>query len=166
MPTDMSTEKHPFAADGDTSHGTPLGDSEESTAWIIYGALIAALTWGYWNMLTYTSTYWDNPLYSHGWIIPLFCGYLFWQRRRKLAQVASSERWIGLVLLVASLSIRLYASYYDMNPLDRLSYIGAILGITQIVGGFSMLRFFGFYVSVASGARKQCPLGTPAGGCH
>ena len=139
----MSAEIHPFASGDETSLGTSLGESEERTAWIVYGGLIAALTWGYWNMLTYTSSFWDNPLYSHGWIIPLFCGYLFWQRRRKLAQVAGSERWIGLAILVVSLLVRLYASYYDMNPIDRLSYIGALLGITQIIGGFSMLKWAG-----------------------
>ena len=139
----MSAEIHPFASGDETSHGTPLGESEERTTWIAYGALIATLTWGYWNMLEYTSSFWDNPLYSHGWIIPLFCGYLFWQRRRKLAQVAGSERWIGFGILVACLLVRLYASYYDMNPLDRLSYIGALLGVTQIIGGFSMLKWAG-----------------------
>ncbi len=139
----MSKESHPFAADGELSLGTPLGDSEERTAWMVYGALIVALTYGYWNMLQYTSSFWDNPLYSHGWIIPLFCGYLFWQRRRKLTQVSSGERWIGLAILVASLVVRLYASYYDMNPLDRMTYIGCLLGITQIIGGTSMLRWAG-----------------------
>ncbi len=139
----MSAEIHPFASGDESSHGAPLGETEERNAWIVYGVLIAALTWGYWNMLTYTSTYWDNPLYSHGWIIPLFCGYLFWQRRHRLAQVAANERWIGLAILVACLVIRLWASYYDRNPLDRLSYIGALLGITQIIGGFSMLKWAG-----------------------
>jgi len=139
----MSNEIHPFATNIDSSLGAPLSESEERSAWIAYGVLVAALTYGYWNMLTYTSSFWDNPLYSHGWIIPLFCGYLFWQRRRKLAEVADNERWIGLAVLVASLLIRLYASYYDMNPLDRLSYVGALLGVTQIIGGTSMLRWAG-----------------------
>lgn len=139
----MANETHPFASDVETSLGTTLSDSEEKNAWMIYGVLVAALTWGYWNMLSYTSTFWDNPLYSHGWIIPLFCGYLFWQRRRKLVQVESSERWIGVAILVACLMLRLWASYYDMNPYDRLSYVGALLGVTQIVGGFSMLRWAG-----------------------
>ena len=139
----MSNVIHPFATGDEASLGTPLSDSEEQSAWIIFGVLVAALTFGYWNMLVYTSSFWDNPLYSHGWIIPLFCGYLFWQRRRKLAQVSDSERWIGLAVLVASLLVRLYASYYDMNPLDRVSYIGALLGVTQIVGGTAMLRWAG-----------------------
>ncbi len=139
----MSNEIHPFASGDDLSLGKPLGDSEEQTAWIVYGVLVVALTYGYWNMLTYASTFWDNPLYSHGWLIPLFCGYLFWSRRQKLAQVASKERWIGLAILVVSLLLRLYASYYDMNPLDRMSYIGSLLGITQIIGGYAMLRWAG-----------------------
>ena len=139
----MSTELHPFATEDELSLGTPLNDSEERTAWIIYGVLIAALTYGYGNMLQYTSTFWDNPLYSHGWIIPLFCAYLFWQRRRKLVQVPDSQRWVGLAILVGSMLIRLYASNYDMNPLDRLSYIGALLGVTQLVGGTSMLKWAG-----------------------
>lgn len=139
----MSKESQPFALGEDASLGTPLSGSEERTAWIVYGVLIAALTYGYWNMLEYTSSFWDNPLYSHGWIIPLFCGYLFWQRRQQLTQISAGERWIGLAILVGSLLIRLYASYYDMNPLDRLSYIGCLLGITQIIGGTSMLRWAG-----------------------
>jgi len=139
----MATEIHPFAAGDEASLGTPLGESEQRTTWILFGVFVAALTWGYWNMLKYTSSFWDNPLYSHGWIIPLFCGYLFWQRRRKLSQVASSERWIGLAVLVASLLSRLYFSNYDINPLDRASYIFALLGVTLLVGGFSMLRWAG-----------------------
>ncbi len=138
----MSEEIHPFAS-GDSSLETPLSESEEKTAWIVYGSLIVALTWGYWNMLTYTSSFWSKALYSHGWIIPLFCGFLFWQRRRKLSQVSAGERWVGLVVLVACLAVRIGASMYDMNPLDRLSYIGSLLAITQIIGGTSMLRWAG-----------------------
>ncbi|MGI9430116.1 MAG: exosortase/archaeosortase family protein, partial [Bythopirellula sp.] len=137
----MSTDLHPFA--GDTSLGSPLSDAEERTTWIIYGVLIGALVWGYWNMLVYTSTFWSNPLYSHGWIIPLFCGYLFLQRRRKLVEVSTGERFIGLAVLVASLLLRLWASYYDVNPIDRLSFVGCLLGITVLVGGFAMLRWAG-----------------------
>jgi len=139
----MANEIHPFALDDDASLGTPLSDSDERTTWIVGGVLVAALTWGYWNMLAYTSTFWDDPLYSHGWIIPLFSGFLFWQRRRKLTQVSATERWIGVALLVGSMGIRLWASSIDMNPVDRLTYIMALLAVTLIIGGFSMLRWAG-----------------------
>ena len=139
----MSNLSHPFADSDELSHDTPLSASAERDAWIVYGVLVAALTWGYGNMLIYTSTFWDNPLYSHGWIIPLFCAFLFWQRRRPLTEVSTGQRWLGLGIVVVCLLVRLYASYYDMNPLDRLTYVGAILGVTQLVGGWSMLRWAG-----------------------
>jgi len=139
----MSQQIHPFALGDEVSHGTPLNDTERQRAWITFGVLVAVLIWGYWNMLTYSARAWSDPLYSHGYLIPLFTGYLFWVRRQKLTQVAMNERWIGLAVVVVSLSVRLWASYYDMNPIDRLSFIGALLGITQMIGGTAMLRWAG-----------------------
>ncbi len=64
-------------------------------------------------------------------------------RRKPLTQVPASERWIGVAMILGSLLVRLYASYYDYNPLDRLSFIGALLGVCQLVGGYGMLRWAG-----------------------
>lgn len=139
----MPEQANPFATGDDVSLDAPLSDAEEKNTWIVYGVLIAALTWGYWNMMAYTATFWDNPLYSHGWIIPLICGFLFWQRRQKITSASSNERWVGVGIVVACLIVRLWASTHDVNPLDRLSYVGALLGITQIIGGTRMLKWAG-----------------------
>ena len=140
---EAASSAHPFAFDDDSSAGTPLGDSERQTTWAVFGVLVAALTWGYWNMFEYTASYWNDDLYSHGYLIPVICAYLFWARRKNLVEVTSNERWIGFAILVASLLLRLAASYYDMNPVDRASYVFALLGITQMIGGFAMLRWAG-----------------------
>jgi exosortase len=101
------------------------------------------LTYGYLNMLAYTAMSWKDPLYSHGYIVPLFAGFLFWVRRRPLTTVEPAERWIGLGILLVSLAARLGASYVDMNPVDRLTYVGALLGVCQMVGGTSLLKWAG-----------------------
>jgi exosortase len=121
----------------------PLNEKETQTAWLVFGGLVLLLTYGYLNMLSYTSVYWKNPLYSHGYIVPLFAGFLFWVRRRPLTVVEPAERWIGLGILLISLAVRLGASFYDANPFDRLSYLGALLGVCQMVGGTSMLKWAG-----------------------
>ncbi len=121
----------------------PLNEKETQTAWLVFGGLVLLLTYGYLNMLSYTAMSWKDPLYSHGYIVPLFAGFLFWVRRRPLTVVDPSERWIGLGILLISLFMRLGASYVDMNPVDRLSYLGALLGVCQIVGGTSMLKWAG-----------------------
>jgi len=131
-PTFMDEEQH-----------RPLDESETTTAWLVFGGLILLLTYCYLNMISYAAVSWKDPLYSHGYIVPLFAGFLFWVRRRPLTAAEPTERWIGLGILVFSLVLRLGASYYDSNPLDRLSYVGALLGVCQMVGGFSMLKWAG-----------------------
>lgn len=138
----MSQQIHPFHA-ADEMAGQPLSEAESRLAWKIFGGLILLLVYGYWNMLAFTSSFWSDDLYSHGWIVPLFAGYLFWIRRKDFTHVEPGERWLGLAILLVSLSVRLGASYYDMNPLDRLSFVGALLGVCQLVGGISMLRWAG-----------------------
>jgi len=200
----MSSESHPFSASVDSlsasNEGQLLSDADNQSAWLVFGALLLFLTAGYWNMLTFTASFWGDDLYSHGWIVPVFAAVLLWMRsglplkfssqeiqistavlvaclslnvlsgmgffempswlalievmvlislyiyhvrRVKLTEATSGERWIGLAIIAAGLCIRLGASYYDMNPLDRLSYVIALLGVCQLVGGSSMLRWAG-----------------------
>jgi len=196
----MSSEIHPFSPSASSAEGQPLSEADNQSAWLIFGAFVLFLTAAYWNMLTFTSSFWDNDLYSHGWIVPVFAAVLFWMRsglqldfsskevkiasgamsvcagssvlssigffempswlallvvlvlvglfiflvrQVRLTEVTFGERWIGLAIILGALLIRLVASYYDANPFDRLSYVVALLGVCQLVGGFSMLRWAG-----------------------
>ena len=121
----------------------PLDEKEARTTWLIFGGLVLLLTYGYLNMLAYTAVRWKDPLYSHGYLVPLFSGFLFWVRRQPLKAIEPSERWIGLGVLLVALSVRLAASYFDSNPVDRLTYVFALLGVCQMVGGTSMLKWAG-----------------------
>ena len=180
--------------------GQPLSPSDNKAAWAIFAALAMTLTAAYWNMLTYTSSFWDLGQYSHGWIVPVFAAVLFWMRsgeefnldsgetrislailaacvilnvlasqeaitlpawivllevllliglyffnirRAQLYQTSSSEKWIGVAVIGIFLTVRLVASYIDMNPVDRISFIGALLGACLLVGGTQMLRWAG-----------------------
>jgi exosortase len=147
----MSTTNHskansPFSSyEADNDHA-PLEPAAQRQAWWTLGLFTLALVAAYWNMLTRTAAYWNDDLYSHGWIVPAFAAYLLWMRRKPLTGVAASERWIGVGILTLSLVLRAAASYYDMAPLDRLSFVGALVGICQMVGGSNLLRWAGWPV--------------------
>lgn len=141
----MAITASPFAGYDVEDHSAPLNEAQERTAWIVLGVLVLLLVVGYWNMLEFTAFHWRSSegLYSHGYIIPVFSAVLFWVRRKHLTEVPNMERWIGVGILLASLLLRLYASYLDMNPLDRLSFVSALIGVCQLVGGFEMLKWAG-----------------------
>jgi exosortase len=193
----MSQLNQPFHLDSDFDANQSLSPEANASAWATFGGLVMLLTAAYWNMLTFTSSFWDNALYSHGWIVPVFAAVLFWMRSGKkfdleskeirislgvlvgsvslfvlagkampswlvmlvvllliglffynlrnvkLYQTSQAEHWVGIAILVVSLVLRLGASYIDMNPIDRLSFIGALLGICIMAGGMQMIRWAG-----------------------
>jgi exosortase len=132
-----------FADFDDISEEQPLSEPAAKVAWIVFAVLLAMIVLAYENMLRYTSTYWSKGLYSHGWIVPLFAGYLFWIRKRPLTAVPDLERWLGVALVGACLAVRVWAAYYDYNNPDRLSFLGCLLGVCLIVGGKRMLMWAG-----------------------
>jgi hypothetical protein len=132
-----------FANYSDFSDEEPLDASSAQAAWIAFGVLTFALVAAYFNMLQFTATNWSKDMYSHGYIVPLFAAYLLWIRKRPLVAVEAVERWIGVGVVGACLGARVYAGYYDINNLDRLSFIGALLGVCLIIGGKSMLKWAG-----------------------
>jgi exosortase len=118
-------------------------DPSQRVPLITLGVLTALLVAAYWDMFSLTSASWEDPLYSHGYIVPLFSLGLMWMRWQPFRPVPSNERWMGLAILVAGLAIRLIAVGYNMNPLDRYSFLVAIVGLFMMVGGMHTVRWAG-----------------------
>ena len=80
----MSTVNHTFVDEFDED--TPLSVESAQATWYAYGALVMLATLAYWAVLRYTSTYWDQGLYSHGWIVPLLAMGLAYSRAPRSAE--------------------------------------------------------------------------------
>lgn len=116
-------------------------DPSQRNPALLLGLLVAGLVVAYANMFVLTSAAWLNPLYSHGWLIPVIAAGLFWVRRQPFQQVSSMERWIGVAILAVGLGVRLLAGFWDMAPLDRLTFLACMLGAFTMVGGWHCLRW-------------------------
>jgi exosortase len=149
-PADYSTHQRTqkttamsFAFDDSFGEERPLNDAESKVAWTVFGVLLGLLTLAYGDMLIYSASHWNKGLYSHGWIVPMIAGYLFWIRRKPLMAPTDADRWAGVGILVAALGVRVWASYYDYNNPDRYSFLIALLAVCLIVGGRSLLMWAG-----------------------
>src|SRR5438034_7087699 len=117
------------------STSTPFGFASRaamaSTAFVVaaFATLLGLL---YANVVRdLVRDWWDDPNYSHGFLVPAFSGYLVWQRRTQFAAAASGgwsrSSWMGLGLLVAGLAALLLGDLAGENFLMRSSLI-AVLG--------------------------------------
>lgn len=104
-------------------------------------AVVAASAWAYWPTLVSLAEVWERePDYSHGWlVIPLFVLFLY-IRRDSFPQTLKPA-WIGLLVIAASIGLRVAGAKYFITPFDGWSIVLWTLGATLCLGGWSLLRW-------------------------
>jgi exosortase len=113
--------------------------------WATLVGLLGVLVFVYWNVLDSRGAmkYWDNPKYSHGWLVPIFTVILLWMRHEPFETVTRGARWAGVGLLSAGLGMRLAATFFPTPVLEMDSFVLSVAGIFLMVGGWKMMRWAG-----------------------
>ena len=125
-----------------------LGPDTHGTL-IVLGLLFVAVLYCFGNVFVALWTdHWNDPQYSHGYLVPLFAAVLLWMRWepsviRPLSQVSSVARWCGIGLLSLGLSLRLVATEFGTEVPDMFALIPCLAGIALIAGGWSLFLWAG-----------------------
>lgn len=107
-------------------------------------ALMACLGWSYWPTLGEITERWaHDPSYSHGFLVPLFAGYLLWLRRGQLNGFTPAPSVWGLGLIAGALGMRLGGAYFHFVWFDQLSLVPCLAGLAWLVGGNAVMRWSG-----------------------
>jgi exosortase len=129
--------------DGSTSWLTK--NKDQVVPWSILVALVGLLIYVYGNSLDNRGAmqFWDNPKYSHGWLVPVFTAILLWLRYEPFGPVTIGARWAGVALLAAGLGLRCLTTYYPSHVLEMDSFVPAVMGVFLLVGGWKTIRWAG-----------------------
>jgi len=106
------------------------------------GALLCALYW--WVVRDLVFQWWDDPNYSHGFLVPLFSGYLVWQDRDAIRRRPTRPSWLGLPVLLVAVSMLVLGVVGAENFLMRASLIVMIAGLVLFHLGGATLRAIAF----------------------
>lgn len=116
----------------------------------LFCALLTAL---YWRIVPdMVRQWWDDPNYSHGFLVPVFSGYLVWAGRDRLRALLGGEdtregataSGVGLLVLVTGLGMLLLGDIGAENWLMRSSLIVILAGLILFHLGPSVLRQLAF----------------------
>jgi exosortase len=88
--------------------------------------------------------WWDDPDYTHGFLVPLFSGLLIWQRRKQLASLPADGSWSGLPVLLAGIGALLLGEVGAENFLMRSSLIIILVGLVLFHLGRESFRVLAF----------------------
>jgi exosortase len=105
---------------------------------VIVTALYAETIW------TLFRQWWRDPNYSHGFLVPLFSGFLVWQRRRALAAIEPGGTWLGLPVLLVGVAALLLGSLGHVMSLMGGSLLVVLAGLILFHLGWDCLRAIAF----------------------
>ena len=115
--------------------------SSQGRSSLILAALGLALLGSYWTTLARMAERWQQPQYSHGFLVPGFALVVLWSRRQALQGAVIQPSWWGLVLLGAGLACRLAAARMDLDFADGSSLLLTLAGLTLLLGGWGTWRW-------------------------
>jgi exosortase D (VPLPA-CTERM-specific) len=72
--------------------------------WPTYiGLVIGSLVFLFHEAFEVIATYWQQPEYSHGWLIPIITLFCLWRRRDKIRAARTTGDWAGVAIVVLGL---------------------------------------------------------------
>lgn len=87
---------------------------------------------------------WDDPNYSHAFIVPIISSFVIWQRRRRLAALPIQGSWRGVLLILGGAAALVVGDIGAETFLMRTSLIGILAGLIWFHFGSATLRALAF----------------------
>jgi len=103
---------------------------------------VPLLGWCYWPTLEFMYEKWvSDPQYSHGFLVPMFSGYLLW-RVWNAGTIAVSQPMpiVGLGVLALCIGMRGFAGVILFHQLDAIALLISVAALVLCVGGGKLLR--------------------------
>jgi exosortase len=110
------------------------------------GLVIAGLVAGLYGplLIQMIVQWWQDPDYSHGFVVPLFVGYVLYQRRHQLWQVPLEPSNLGLPVMLGAIGLLLAGSLGAELFVARFSLLFLLGGMLLFFAGWKMLRAVAF----------------------
>ncbi len=84
--------------------------------------------------------WWHDPNYSHGFLLPLFSGYLIWVKKEELSTLPFRGSWWGMLLVAAGLILLLLGWVAGEQFTQRFSFLVVLYGGLVFLLGWPVAR--------------------------
>ncbi len=94
--------------------------------------------------LRLATQWWQDPNYTHGFLVPVFSFFLIWERRAKLAALRLKPAWPGVVILLFALIALVLGTIKSEFFLYRISVLLFVAGVVVFLAGWRHLAEISF----------------------
>jgi len=119
---------------------------DKRVPWGVWGGVLSILTLLLYGPIlkSLILNWWQDPNYGHGFLVPVFAGYVLWRERPRLARIALKPSNFGLVVMLGAIGLLLLGSLGAELFTTRFSLLVLIAGAVLFIAGWKMLRAISF----------------------
>lgn len=88
--------------------------------------------------------WWTDPDYSHGFLVPVFAGYIFWRQRSRWMNTEIKPSNIGLIVMLVAVVLLVAGSLGAELFTSRFSLVILLGGMVLFLSGWKVLRAVSF----------------------
>lgn len=92
------------------------------------------------------TNWYDDPNYSHGFLIPVISAYLIWRKRQELIDIPKSVTGSGLILVIAGVLLYILGNAASEYFTVRFSMIVVLFGLVLYYLGAEVMRCVWFEI--------------------
>lgn len=108
----------------------------------LFGVAAVALAWAFFPTLDWlVGKWWNDPSYSHGFLVPLAAGFIVYRRRpADGVWFSAPQPLIAGAVLVLTVGVRGLAGGLLLNQLDAFALLFSVAAVVLGVGGWKLLK--------------------------
>jgi exosortase len=123
----------------------PSSEKPQTSRWFAALSLSALVVIMYASVLaSLARQWWDDPNYGHGFLVPLFAGYVLWSKRDRWRTLPFRPSNFGFGIMLFAIGLRVLGMLGAELFLTRLSLVILISGMVLFLAGFQALRWMAF----------------------
>jgi exosortase len=117
------------------------GSAKPGAFWWQLSALAVLIGWLYFSiLLRLAAQWWQDPNFSHGFLVPVFSLFLLWKERVRLAKLVPKPAWSGLPILLLAIVLLLLGVLGSELFLARVSFLILIAGLIVLFLGWEYFK--------------------------
>jgi exosortase len=122
---------------------TPTTDTKSKNLYLRAFAVLLLATIGLYSLTLegLVSFWWNTPDYIYAFFVPPFAAWLLWDRRDQLNLAEFKGSYWGVLVLLATSAIAMYADYDYNKVLKSWTMVPLLAGLVLLVGGWAALRW-------------------------
>ncbi|MBN1589434.1 MAG: exosortase/archaeosortase family protein [Pirellulales bacterium] len=123
---------------------TPEIDSKSKNTLIISSSILLVLVVVVYYPVLYwlvKAHWWSNPDYIYGFLVPVFSGYLLWDRRDMLKLNQLNGSYWGILIILVTFVVAVYADSQYNKVLKGMTIVPMVGGMVLLVGGWHAIQW-------------------------